>query len=136
MPNLANVEEFEKEWIAIAEEVIRRIFSNPEIQNLKNAVRDKGSLTVQERSQFITTVDNIKYDLIFSKYGPADSEGFRSFTRYWEQWLKHRGVLRSKPQNLFEENINHLLFGSTPNPERFLREFKLYEQDPEIETVK
>ncbi len=127
MPDLANAEEFEKEWVALAEEVIRRIFSNEQIQKLKNLFREKGHLSVTERSEFITIVDQIKYDLIFSKYGPVDSDGFRSFTRHWEQWLKNRGVGRSKPQNLFEENINHLLFGSTPDPEQFLREFKLYD---------
>lgn len=126
MPNLANVEEFEKEWVSLSEEVIRRIFDDPDIQELKNKLREKGHLTVPQRSKFITIVDKIKYDLIFKKYGPVGSEGFKSFTRHWEQWLAHRGVARNKPKNLFEENINHLLFGSTPDPEQFLREFNLY----------
>lgn len=127
MPNLANVEEFEKEWVGLAEEVIRRIFKDPDIQVLKTKLRENGKLTVQERSKFITIVDQIKYDLIFKRYGPVQSEGFKSFTRHWEQWLAHRGTSRNKPDNLFEENINHLLFGSTPDPEQFLREFKLYD---------
>lgn len=129
MPNLANVEEFEKEWVSLSEEVIRRIFDNVDIQNLKTILRDKGHLTVSERSKFITIVDDLKYDLIFKKYGPVGSAGFKSFTGHWEQWLAHRGVGRNKPKNLFEENINHLLFGSTPDPEQFLREFKLYDAD-------
>jgi hypothetical protein len=129
MPDLANVEEFEKEWIAISEEVIRRIFESEDIQRLKNKLRSEGHLTIEDRSDFINIVDKIKYDVIFRKYGPADSEGFKSFTRHWEKWLAAKGVARSKPQNLFEENINHLLFGSTPDPEQFLREFKLYDQE-------
>ena len=36
-----------------------------------------------------------------------------------------------RPNFLFEENINHLLFGSTPDPEQFLREFKLYDNTAE-----
>jgi len=128
MANLANVDEFEKEWVFLAEEVIRRIFQDPDIQALKTQLRRAGRLTVAQRSKFITIVDKIKYDLIFKKYGPADSEGFKSFTRHWEKWLAHRGVSRNKPHNLFEENINHLLFGSTPDPEQFLREFKLYDE--------
>jgi hypothetical protein len=128
MPNLANVEEFEKEWVSLAEEVIRRIFKNPEIMELKAVLREKGKLTVPQRSKFIAIVDGLKYDVIFKKYGPAGSEGFKSFTKHWEQWLAHRGVARNKPGNLFEENINHLLFGSTPDPEQFLREYKLYDE--------
>jgi hypothetical protein len=127
MPNLSNVEEFEKEWVALSEEVIRRIFSDPDIIKLKTELREKGRLTIPQRSKFITIVDKLKYEVIFKKYGPAESDGFKSFTRHWEQWLAHRGVARNKPKNLFEENINHLLFGSTPDPEQFLREFKLYD---------
>lgn len=134
MPNLADVEEFEKEWVGLAEEVIRRIFKDPDIQILKTQLREKGQLSVPERSKFIIVVDKIKYDLIFKKYGPVESEGFKSFTRHWEQWLAHRGVARNKAHNLFEENINHLLFGSTPDPEKFLQEFNLYEEaKPDID---
>jgi hypothetical protein len=67
MPDLANVEEFEKEWIAISEEVIRRIFESEDIQRLKNKLRSEGHLTIEDRSDFINIVDKIKYDVIFRK---------------------------------------------------------------------
>lgn len=127
MANLANVEEFDREWVNLAEEVIHRIFASSEIQELKNKFRENGHLSVTERSKFITLVDTIKYEVIFGKYGPAGSDGFRAFTANWENWLKLKGIVRDKPVNLFEENINHLLFGSTPDPEQFLREYQLYE---------
>ena len=127
MPAIKDVDEFEKSWISLAEEIVRRVMANPEIQRIKTNLRDNGFLSLDEKSTFIVITDKIKYDLILETYGPEGSQGYQDFTEYWQLWVKLRGVQRNKPHNLYEENINHFLFGSTPDPEQFLREFDISE---------
>lgn len=123
MPDLSDVDEFEKEWVALAEEIVRQVFANPDIQAIKDSLRENGFLTLEEKSKFILITDKTKYDIIYQKFGPDGSPGYNKFLNFWQKWLKYRGTMRDKPDNMFEENINHFLFGSTPDPERFLQEY-------------
>jgi len=120
-------EEFEREWIGLAEEIVKRVFSNERVQQLKDKLRSSGSLTWEEKSEFITISDGIKTEMIREHYGDESSPGYQNFLDQWQEWQKERGRKREKGANLYEQNIDHLLYGSTPDPEQFLREFKIEE---------
>lgn len=118
-----DLEEFEKEWIQIAEEVVKHLMSNPEIEKIKQHVRQNGHIQFEDRDQFINLVNKIKYEIIFDKFGEEDSEGYKEFSKSWQKWHRLRGTSMPKPENMFEDNIYHLLFGSTPDPDAFLKDF-------------
>jgi len=120
-----DLKQFEQEWVDLAQEIVKRVFANPEIEKIKQDLRDKGSLTWEQKSEFITITDKIKNDLIAERYGAEDSSTYQNFLISWQEWQKERGRRRDKAANLFEENINHFLYGSTPDPEEFLKEFDI-----------
>ena len=123
--NASDLDQFEREWVGLAEEVVSRIFADPAIQQIKIEVRNNDQITWDQKSQFIVVADKIKSDLIETRYGAPGSESYKKFMGRWEVWQKERGRLRDKPANLFEENVSHFLYGSTPDPELFLRNFDL-----------
>jgi hypothetical protein len=116
---------FEQEWVGLAEEIVNRVFANSDVQRIKEQLRKNGSLTWEEKSEFIVITDQIKNDLINERYGKEDSKTYQNFLINWQEWQKQRGRRRDKAANLFEENINHFLYGSTPDPEEFLKEFDI-----------
>jgi hypothetical protein len=120
-----DLEEFEKEWIKIAEEVVRQLMSNEEIEKIKQHVRQNGHIQFEDRDQFINLVNKIKYDVIYKKYGEEGSEGYNDFQKQWQRWDKLKATSMPKPENMFEDNIHHLLFGSTPDPDAFLKDFNV-----------
>ena len=119
------LEEFAKEWVAAMEEVVNQLLANPDIEQIKQRVRAQGHVELDDREQFIELVNKIKYDVIFAKFGPEDSEGYAEFSKAWQHWHKLRATAMPKPQNMFEDNIHHLLFGSTPDPDAFLKDFNI-----------
>ena len=118
-----DLEEFEKEWIKVAEEVVNQLLANPEIEKIKQRVRETGHVELDDREQFIELVNKIKYDVIYKQFGAEDSEGYNEFQKAWAHWHKLKATSMPKPQNMFEDNIYHLLFGSTPDPDAFLKDF-------------
>ena len=118
-----DLEEFEKEWVKIAEEVVRQLLANPEIEKIKQHVRQNGHIQFEDRDQFINLVNKIKYDVIFKQYGEEGSDGYNDFVKAWQHWHKLKATSMTKPENMFEDNIHHLLFGSTPDPDAFLKDF-------------
>ncbi len=119
------LDQFEKEWIDLAEQTVKRVFANDQIQKIKTELRTNGSLTWEQKSQFIVIADKIKADLIRERYGEESSETYREFLNKWQAWQRELGRKRDKAGNLYEENINHFLYGSTPDPEQFLKEFDI-----------
>ncbi len=119
-------EQFEQVWIKLSEQVIQIMMSDSVIKEIKDKVRSQGHIELEDRESFISKVNEIKNDLIEKQFGNVESEQYKNFAHEWQNWLKVRGVNRPKPENMFEENIAHLLFGSTPNPDLFLRDFDLY----------
>lgn len=120
-----DLDQFEREWVGLAEQVVNQIFADPTIQQIKTEVRTKGGVDWNQQSQFIVIADKIKSDLIEQRYGAPGTDSYKQFMGRWEIWQKERGRLRAKPANLFEENVSHFLYGSTPDPELFLRNFNL-----------
>lgn len=118
-----DTEEFEKEWIKVAEEVVNQLLANPDIEKIKQRVRERGHVELDDREQFIELVNKIKYDVIYKEFGDEGTEGYDSFQKAWQHWMKLRATTMTKPANMFEDNIYHLLFGSTPDPDAFLKDF-------------
>lgn len=117
--------EFEQQWIKLNEEVVNRLLAHSEIQRIKEKVRSQGHVTPEDRNQFIDLVNKVKYELIYTQFGPEGSEGYEQFLKSWQHWQKLRGAGRPQGENVFENNINHLLYGSTPDPDSFLKDFDI-----------
>lgn len=124
MIKISSVVEFEKQWRQLANEIGKAIIQNPQVVELKKQLDEKGFLTPEEKSLFITIADTTKYDLIYQSYGQHDSEGYNEFKKFWQEWLSVKGVVSERETNKSQQNANHFMYGSTPDPETFLREFQ------------
>ena len=121
---ITSVEEFEKQWKALAHEIGKKILEDPTVAELKKSRAENGFLSLAEKSQFILIADKIKYDLIYEKYGEHGSSGFEEFKKFWQKWLGEKGVASSEPVSKSQQSANHFMYGSTPDPEVFLRDFQ------------
>lgn len=115
--------EFEQLWIKVAEDVVNHLMANPEIEKIKQKVRSQGHVAFEDRDEFVRLVNQIKYEVIYKRFGNENSDTYKAFARAWLNWHNNKGTAMPKPQNMFEENIYHLLFGSTPDPDAFLKDF-------------
>jgi hypothetical protein len=114
---------FEREWTQLGREICQAVYTNPRIQEIKHSLQKNGFLTLEEKSEFINICDKTKYDVIYQKYGEESSEGYKQFSRNWEAWFQEKGV--SSVQNRGQRNsVDHILFGSTPDPIQFLLHFE------------
>ncbi|HEX3100103.1 MAG TPA: hypothetical protein VHQ41_04025 [Patescibacteria group bacterium] len=118
-----DLDEFEKEWIKIAEEVVNQLLANTEIEQIKQRVRESGHVELDDREQFIELVNKIKYEVIYNAFGEEGTDSYNEFQKAWQHWMKLKATTMTKPGNMFEDNIHHLLFGSTPDPDAFLKDF-------------
>lgn len=121
-----NPEEFEKTWVACVEKIVNDIMADPEIQKIKEEVRNRGHVADEHKDQFIIKVNEIKNRHIEADYGTPGTETYQHFVHAWQHWQKLKGKDRPKGENMFEDNMNHLLYGSTPDPDLFLRDFNIY----------
>jgi hypothetical protein len=93
------------------------------VQTIKQSLRKNGYLTLTEKSEFINICDNTKYEVIYAKYGEDGTEGYKAFSKDWAQWFEEKGV--GSEQNRGQRNsVEHILFGSTPDPVEFLLHFE------------
>ena len=115
--------DFEKEWTRMAREICQAIYTDPRSQQLKNNLQKNGSLSMEEKSEFISICDQLKYELIYKKYGNPESEGYKVFSISWREWFQKKGV-KSENENCQRNSVDHILFGSTPDPEPFLLHFE------------
>lgn len=116
-------EEFDKAWTQLGREICQAVYTNSRIQEIKHSLQKNGFLSLDEKSEFINICDNTKYELIYKKYGDAKSEGYLEFSKAWEDWFQKKGV--GSTQNRGQRNsVEHILFGSTPDPEQFLLHFE------------
>lgn len=116
-------EKFEREWIQLGREICQAVYVNPRIQEIKHALQKNGFITLEEKSEFIDICDKTKYDLIYQKYGDEKSQGYKDFSVLWQAWFQAKGV--SSSQNRGQRNsVDHILFGSTPDPVQFLLHFE------------
>lgn len=113
---------FEEEWIGVAKEIAKRILELPEIKELKNNLNNNGFLSVEEKSQFIAITNKVKYDVIYEKYGKPESDTFEKFNQRWKAWFNNKGTESESRWGKKLTNEEHIIFGSTPDAEEFLRE--------------
>ncbi len=114
---------FEAEWSKLGKEICRAIYTIPRIQEIKHALQKNGFLTLEEKSEFINLCDKTKYDMIYIVYGDEKSQGYKEFSDNWQEWFQKKGVGSS--QNRGQRNsVEHILFGSTPDPAQFLLHFE------------
>ncbi len=123
MPNNSNFDEFDKEWTQLGKEICQAVYVNKEIQTIKHSLQKNGFLTLEQKSDFINICDETKYRQIYKKYGGEHSEGYKKFSKAWEDWFQKKGV--GSAQNRGQRNsVEHILFGSTPDPIQFLLHFE------------
>ncbi len=118
-----DLNQFEQEWTQLGREICQAVYVNPRIQEIKHSLQKNGFLTLEEKSEFINICDKTKYDVIYTKYGQENSEGYKNFSVAWKDWFQEKGV--SSVQNRGQRNsVDHILFGSTPDPKQFLLYFE------------
>ena len=123
MNNGFDYKQFDAEWVKLGREICQALYTKPEIQGIKNELQKNGFLTLDEKSQFIDICDGTKYELIYKKYGDEKSEGYKVFSKAWQEWFKEKGV--GSAINRGQRNsVEHILFGSTPDPIQFLLHFE------------
>ena len=116
-------QDFETEWVQLGREICQAVYTNPRMQEIKNQLQKNGFLTLEEKSEFINICDTIKYELIYKKYGDEHSQGYKTFSAAWQDWFQEKGV--GSNQNRGQRNsVDHILFGSTPDPIQFLLHFE------------
>lgn len=118
-----DAEEFEKKWREIGVEICQAVYTKEETQKLKNALQKNGYLSLEEKSQFIDICDNTKYEVIYSRFGEPNTETYKEFSTAWQNWFKEKGV-KSKQESKQESSVDHILYGSTPDPIQFLNRFE------------
>jgi hypothetical protein len=121
--NNLDFNKFDREWVKLGREICQAIYIDPRIQKLKNSLQKNGFLTLDEKSEFINICDQTKYKVIYAKYGADGSDGYKNFSEEWRQWFQAKGV--SSLHNRGQRNsVDHILFGSTPDPAPFLLHFE------------
>ena len=120
--NHFDASEFEKEWMALAAEICKSIYRHPKIQEYKADLERQGFLTLEEKSSFIDICDMVKYETIYDRYGLENSESYKKFSESWKQWFQSKGVESQKNRGQ-RNSVDHIMFGSTPDPVVFLSKF-------------
>ncbi|MEK7617669.1 MAG: hypothetical protein AAB410_00825 [Patescibacteria group bacterium] len=115
--------QFETDWTALAVEVCKSIYKHSKIEEYKTNLEKNGFLTLEEKSGFIDICDMVKYQIIYEKYGLENSEGYQKFSRHWKEWFKEKGVESEKNRGQ-RNSVDHIMFGSTPDPAVFLTKFE------------
>lgn len=106
----------------MAVNICRAIYEHPKIRALKINLEKNGFLNLEEKSSFIDICDMVKYEIIYDKYGPENSEGYQKFSGYWKEWFQSKGVESQKHRGQ-RNSVDHIMFGSTPDPVVFLTKF-------------
>jgi hypothetical protein len=118
-----NFDDFNKEWMELGKQICQAVYTHPDIQKIKESLQKNGFLTLDEKSEFINICDKLKYEIIYAKFGDEQSEGYKKFSENWKQWFQEKGV--GSNENRGQRNsVEHILFGSTPDPVQFLMHFE------------
>ena len=121
--NSVKFDEFDNEWLELGRKICHAIYKNPRVIEIKASLVKNGFLTLEEKSDFINISDRTKYEIIYETYGKEGSEGYKKFSVAWADWFQNKGV--SSQQNRGQRNsVDHILFGSTPDPVDFLNNFE------------
>ena len=119
----SSFEDFDKEWIQLGKQICQAVYTHPSIQKIKESLQKNGFLTLEEKSEFINICDDVKYQIIYAKFGPKESSGYKDFSVSWQEWFQKKGVGSSMNRGQ-RNSVEHILFGSTPDPAPFLLHFE------------
>ncbi len=114
---------FEAEWRKLCVEISQTVYTQQETQKLKYILQTNGFLIDDEKSRFIEICDKYKYEVIEKKFGKQGTEGYKVFSKSWEEWFQKKGV-ESEHSKGQRDSVEHIMFGSTPDPEKFLLNFE------------
>lgn len=116
-------EKFDTEWTNLGRQICQAVYTNHRVQEIKNSLQKNGFLSLEEKSEFINICDGTKYEIIYKTYGAEGTPGYENFSNAWQSWFQEKGVGSS--QNRGQRNsVEHILFGSTPDPVQFLLHFE------------
>ncbi len=115
--------EFDELWLQLGKEICQAIYVSPRSQEIKNALQKNGFLTLEEKSDFINICDQVKYEIIYKKFGQEETDSYKKFSQAWEEWFQKKGVESQKDRGQ-RSSVDHILFGSTPDPAPFLLHFE------------
>ncbi len=118
-----NFEEFDALWTTLGREICQAIYTHKDAQKLKHSLQKNGFLTLEEKSEFINLCDRIKYEVIYSKFGAEGTKTYKDFSESWKNWFQVKGVESQKDRGQ-RSSVDHILFGSTPDPAPFLLRFE------------
>ncbi len=118
-----NTENFEKKWLKLSRQICQAIYVKPEAQELKASLQKNGFLSLEEKSKFIDICDKVKYEVIETEFGKEGTEGYVAFSAAWREWFQDKGVESQKNRSQ-RDSVDHIMFGSTPDPEQFLMHFE------------
>ena len=118
-----NFDDFERAWTHLGREICHAVYANPKIQKIKHAFQKNKMLTLEEKSEFIDICNKTKYKLIYEKFGKDGSKGYKQFSSQWQSWFQQKGV-ESEKNRRQKSSVDHILFGSTPDPATFLFHFE------------
>lgn len=121
--NNFDTQKFEEDWRLLCIEVCQAVYTNPEIQTIKNSLQTNSFLSLEEKSKFIDICNHTKYAIIENKFGGENSSGYEDFSNNWKVWFQSKGVESGKSKGQ-RDSVEHLMFGSTPDPVRFLLNFE------------
>jgi hypothetical protein len=116
-------QEFDTLWTKLGREICQAIYTNKESQKIKHSLQKNGYLTLDEKSEFINICDRIKYEVIYNKFGVEGSKSYKDFSDSWKNWFQVKGVESQKDRGQ-RSSVDHILFGSTPDPVEFLLHFE------------
>lgn len=120
-----DVREFEKTWFLTAQTISERIAKDPRILVLAQQLKDKGHLSPEDRSLFISIADTTKEAVLHEQYGTIGSEKWQNFVNNWRQWFNDKSSPRFGDEGKQLSNPEHIAYSSTPDPDSFLRNLVL-----------
>ncbi|MBP9686922.1 MAG: hypothetical protein KBD66_03955 [Candidatus Doudnabacteria bacterium] len=119
MTSDSSTTEFQAEWFELAKDVVARIAADPAVAEMRAYFREHGSLTLDQRSEFVAVANRVKSAVMHEAYGPEGSTGFEEFTRRWRHWYDTKGVSSTDQGDRRLSNEEHIVYSSTPDAEEF-----------------
>jgi len=115
----SNFDEFDKNGWRWASKFARRFIIIPKSGKSGNRCKKNGFLTLEEKANLLTFATRPNTKLFTPNTAMKISEGYKKFSEDWKAWFQEKGVGSS--QNRGQRNsVEHILFGSTPDPVQFL----------------
>lgn len=119
MTSDSSTNEFQAEWFELARKVVARIAADPAIADMRAYYAAHGSLTLEQRSEFVAVANRVKTAVMHEAYGPEGSPEFEEFTARWRHWYDTKGVSSTDQGDRRLTNEEHIVYSSTPDAEEF-----------------